>query len=431
MHVPARLLHRWICPISRLVSSPQFAVGDGLTGAYFARLSTLGFGFTALAASFTIVILPQRILDVSASSKNTHLGVLSFVGLVIAFLVQPLAGGLSDRFQSRWGRRRPFIVAGTLASLPLVFAAALAPSYLSLFVLVCLLQLTSNTALGPYQALVRDLVPYRRRGAASGMKALVEIAGAMGLTAMVGLLVGQYASDHSDLWLWAAAAMITLGMTAGAIITTRSIAQRPTMMEEEAGGSIKPHPDFRWFVLSRLMIAVAAGSLSTYALYFLKDVLGVENPARVMGALIVVVGCSVLIVSYPAGVLADRLGRKVVIGASGVLGALVPVLLIAVHSVPQIMAVGALAGIAMGMFAGSNWAMATDLVSARRTAQHMGYLNLATAGGAGVARLNGLWVDRLNSDGSTTGYSILLGMCGILFVVATLLVLRVRANARA
>ena len=165
--------------------------GDGLTPNYFARISVLGFGFTALAASFTIVILPTRVLDFAPEeSKNTYLGILSFVGLLIAVAVQPIAGGFSDRLRSRWGRRRPFIVGGTVASLPLLVAAGVAPTYVLLFLFICLLQLASNVAMGPYQALVRDLVPGRRRGAASGMKMLVEVVGAMTLTGLVALLVG-------------------------------------------------------------------------------------------------------------------------------------------------------------------------------------------------------------------------------------------------
>ena len=82
----------------------------------------------------------------------------------------------------------------------------------------------------------------------------------------------------------------------------------------------------------------------------------------------------------------------------------------------------------LGAFLGAQWAMATDLVSVRRAAQQLGLLNLATAGGAGVAKLNGIWVDWLNTDEGTLGYSVLLIACGILFVVATLLVLKVRPS---
>ncbi|MCH8195525.1 MAG: hypothetical protein IIB12_05570, partial [Chloroflexi bacterium] len=95
-----------------------------------------------------------------------------------------------------------------------------------------------------------------------------------------------------------------------------------------------------------------------------------------------------------------------------------------------VMVVAGVAGVAVGMFLGANWAMATDLVSTRRTAQQLGYLNLATAGGAGVARLNGIWVDALNGPGGNTGYSVLIILCGILFLVGTVLILNVQLDHR-
>jgi Na+/melibiose symporter-like transporter len=44
--------------------------------------------------------------------RNTALGGIRTAGLVIAMLVQPAMGLLSDRYTSRSGRRRPFIFAG-------------------------------------------------------------------------------------------------------------------------------------------------------------------------------------------------------------------------------------------------------------------------------------------------------------------------------
>jgi len=45
--------------------------------------------------------------------KNSYLGVLTFFGLIMALVIQPISGALSDRWSSRWGRRRPLIVIGT------------------------------------------------------------------------------------------------------------------------------------------------------------------------------------------------------------------------------------------------------------------------------------------------------------------------------
>ncbi len=425
MGAPARRIRDWL-----RAPGGDGRPSDGGGIGYFARISMMGFGFTALATSFTVLILPMRILDVAPEeSKNTYLGLLSFVGLVIAVLAQPLAGGLSDRHRTRWGWRRPFMVAGTVASLPLLLAAGVAQTYVQLFVFIAILQLFSNSAIGPYQALIRDQVPAARRGAASGMKVVVEVSGAMGVTVLVGVLMGFYTDSGNIAWLWASVALLAMVLLVGMTVTTRSIAEPAPSVREEltrSHGDTRAHPDFKWFLLSRFFIVMAAASIQTFALFYLRDSVGLDNPARVMSMLIPIVGVSVLLVAYPAGNLADRMGRKPVMAGGGVVAALCVVLLLAASNIVGVIVAAALAGVALAMLLGASWAMAADMVSARRTAQQMGYLNLATAGGAGMARLNGLWVDRLNSGGGDLGYSMLLTLCAILFLVGGLLIMRVR-----
>ena len=434
MNAPAKRIRRWLrLPADDGASGnqPQDDRGAG----YLARISVAGFGFTALATSFTIFVLPTRILDVAPEeSKNTYLGVLAFVGMLIAVVTQPVAGGLSDRYRSRWGRRRPFIVIGTVASLPFLVAAGVAQTYVQLFIFIIVLQLFSNSALGPYQALIRDQIPQTRRGAASGMKMLVEVSGAGVVTVLVGVLISQYDGGGSIGWLWGSVVLLGVVLLAGAIMTSRSIKEPVSTRQEptELAPSVtKAHPDFRWFLGSRFFIAIAVGSMATFARFFLEDSVGLENPTQGLIIMMGVVGVCIVLVTYPAGVLADRVGRKPLMMVGGVLAAAGMLWLIAATDLAGVAVSAVLAGLAIGLFIGPNWAMASDLVSVRRTAQQMGYLNLAVAGGAGLARLNGIWVDRLNSGDGDLGYSTLMVVSAILFLVGTLLLLRVRVDYRA
>ena len=77
----------------------------------YLRITILGFAFTALWSSLQSIIIPIRLLaHVSESQKNTYLGLLTFVGLLTAMIIQPIAGAYSDFTNSRWGRRRPYIL---------------------------------------------------------------------------------------------------------------------------------------------------------------------------------------------------------------------------------------------------------------------------------------------------------------------------------
>jgi MFS family permease len=107
--------------------------------------------------------------------KNTALGAMRSAGLVIAMLVQPAAGLLSDRSTSRFGRRRPYILIGALFDCLFLAAIALSWNYWALLIAVLLIQFSSNISHGPLQGLIPDLVPEHQRGRASAIKAIMEL----------------------------------------------------------------------------------------------------------------------------------------------------------------------------------------------------------------------------------------------------------------
>src|SRR5512136_1896381 len=95
-------------PVRNLMKKPISLSQMLVLNAYWVGLS---FMWNALHP----IILPAVLLNyIPDAQKNTYLGLLTFVGLVIAMVVQPLSGALSDGWASRFGRRRPLIVIGTL-----------------------------------------------------------------------------------------------------------------------------------------------------------------------------------------------------------------------------------------------------------------------------------------------------------------------------
>jgi MFS family permease len=126
---------------------------------------------TALGSFF----MPYLVNIFAPEIKNTALGAMRSAGLVIAMLVQPAAGLLSDRSTSRFGRRRPYILIGALFDCLFLAAIALSWNYLALLIAVLLIQFSSNISHGPLQGLIPDLVPEDQRGRASAIKAIMEL----------------------------------------------------------------------------------------------------------------------------------------------------------------------------------------------------------------------------------------------------------------
>jgi Na+/melibiose symporter-like transporter len=168
----------------------------------YVKITVLGFGITAFWSSVGSVILPMRLLDlVPESEKSTYLGYITFIGLILAMVVQPIVGLVSDRSSLAWGRRRPFIAAGVLLTLLFLPGIGLFGSIVALAVTYCLLQLSLNTAQGPYQGFIPDLVPENKRGQASGVKQL-EMLGGITLVRLVAYFMDSYAEGDGTHWLW-------------------------------------------------------------------------------------------------------------------------------------------------------------------------------------------------------------------------------------
>ena len=404
----------------------------------YLKITVFGFALAALWGCLHTIIIPARLLDlVPLAEKSTYLGLLTFAGLMLAIIVQPIAGAISDRSGFSWGRRRPFILVGTLLAVLFLSGIGWVGSFLAVFVSYCLLQIASNTTQGPYLAFIPDMVPPGKRGLASGVKGFLEIAGGVALLYPIALFMDRYSAGEGGLWLWLSLAMLGAVLLAAMVVTILTVRERPGR-----GGTRLPllatiyksfkiktraHRDFIWFIISRLFIMMAFTTLQTFAMYFIMDVVGVPDPAAATARFSIVAIAGMLVVAYPAGRLSDRIGRRPIAFAAGLLGALaIALIFLSGQNFTLIMLCGGLVGIAFGAFMSSNWALATDLVPEGEEARYLGLTNLATAGGAALARLIGPLIDFGNSQSPNLGYSIMFLACFIYFIVGSLLLLKIR-----
>ena len=119
---------------------------------------------------------------------------LQVAGIVIAVVVQPTVGTLSDYTISRWGRRKPYIVVGSLLDCVFLVGLATSNTLVAVVAFVTLLQFSSNVAQGPFQGYVPDLVAAPQVGLASGMVGLFTVLGVVTGTALatIGVATGDF-----------------------------------------------------------------------------------------------------------------------------------------------------------------------------------------------------------------------------------------------
>ncbi len=128
------------------------------------------------------LLMPLIVLQfVGEAQKGEYYGKMRLWGLMVALLAQALFGMLSDRNTSKFGRRRPFIVAGTVFEILVFFLIGLSlnlygmTGYYVVLVLYLLSMVFSNVSHAATQGIIPDLVPEDKRGIFSGFKAILEL----------------------------------------------------------------------------------------------------------------------------------------------------------------------------------------------------------------------------------------------------------------
>jgi len=194
-------------------------------------------------AALGIIILPSQVFKIAGElNKGEALAFVLVPGAFVSLFANPLFGLLSDKTRGRlavWGRRRPYILLGTLVNVGALVWMAASRDIVSLAIAYVLVQFSNNAATAPFHALLPDVVPVEQRGLASGVMGLLSIVGSIG-----GVIVGGLFIDAArplpayEQGLWLAYGLIIAVLVALMLITIFSVNERKgvsaQMAEQEA-----------------------------------------------------------------------------------------------------------------------------------------------------------------------------------------------------
>jgi MFS family permease len=360
-------------------------------------LSVYWLGINAMWTGLHVIILPKRMEALfGPASAGLALGLITLAGVVTAIIVQPTVGAISDYTVTRWGRRKPFIVIGSLLDIVFLWAVASAETYIAIVIALVLLQFASNFAQGPFQGYVPDLVPARQVGQASGLMGVMIIFGGIvgvGIAALgyVQLEPGMAEPAVRAVLFWPtialgfveAVTMVVLALTVdeGRAAVPREGKSWRRIALSAWGLDILQERSYVWLLISRLCYLAMPGVITAYAVFVLERSFGMP-PGEAAPYLIVtgvVIALSTALATIPAARLSDRIGRKRVIywsyllGALGVAGVtLSPVLPLTLIALVPL-------GLSAGAFLAVDWALMTDIIPKARAGRYMGISNVATA----------------------------------------------------
>ena len=244
------------------------------------------FWFGSSGTHWTIILittLPAQAQLIGGDAvKGQTLGIVLGFGAFVSMIVAPLFGALSDRIVTRFGRRRPWIVLGTMMNIVGLFGLAYFPRandlsslplYIGAFMWV---EFWNNVATAPYSALIPDVVPQDQRGSASGWYGLMNILGTFVGALAPFLFTSGGKTDITGLYYFVAVVLFLSMLGTVAFVKEPAITKQPPpfVLPEFFRGLISPlkDHDFRWVFLTRFLMVMGTFTVQQFLQYYMGDV---------------------------------------------------------------------------------------------------------------------------------------------------------------
>jgi MFS family permease len=375
------------------------------------------------------VLLPVQIeAELKASfwvDNVVAFGVISGISGACAVIAYPLTGALSDRTTSRFGRRRPWIVIGTLlfALALIVLGAQTTMVGIGIFWSLALIGFCVLTA--ALTATISDQVPVNQRGYVSGWLSAPQAVGIILGVALVTMLITVTFFGYAAMAVLLVILVVPFLFLPDAVLPAEFKARMTARgVFQSLWISPRAHPDFGWTLLSRVLVNFGNALGTTLLLYFLEFGLGDKNAQDDLLTLILIYMVFVIIASLGAGRWSDRLGRrKAFVFVASALQGVAALLLAFLPDLTVAMIAAGLLGLGYGCFLSVDQALATQVLpDPESRGKDLGIMNIATAVPQAVAPLLGAGVVAVLG-----GFTGLFVVAGVFAFAGALAVARVKA----
>ncbi len=364
-------------------------------------ISVYWFGINAVWGGYEWFGQTQVELMVGRNDRGLAIGIIESLGALVAILVVPTVGAVSDYTRSRFGKRKGYIISS--AFFDLLFLSGLAllafaeptdwdgqalgtPFLMVLYTLLFLgLQLSSNIGQGPYQGFVPDLVAEPQVGIASGSVGVMRTGGliAGALIMMAGAQLNQWGLALIIIGVleFSLAALTFFFVGNGPPAKPREGRSWATIAREAWGLDVLRERSFIRMTIVRFLFLMGTGIFINISAWYLRDSLGQTDSDRTFWGMVALgaAGIATFVSAIPAARLSNHIGRKAVIWAACLVAA-IGLALIAVAPEPLVAVAGlTLMGAGSGAYLAVDWALMTETIPLITSGRYMGLANIANS----------------------------------------------------
>jgi MFS family permease len=347
------------------------------------QLSIYWFGIQAIWGGVGVFTQERIPALVAPGQGGLFLALTGWITLPIVLAVQPTVGAISDYTITRWGRRKPYIVIGTILDVIFITGLATSQTYLSVVAFLALLQFSSNFAQGPFQGYVPDLVPGPQVALASALMGAMQTVGFVAGNIVIALAyrIGEFTLPMIVLGLVELATGIVTVVTVreGSAAKPRAGRSWLAIARSAWGMDILRERSFVFLCISRLLFLAGVNVLLGFYILFLTRSLGFGPGDKELWVPVITgtVAVFTAITTIPSGVLSNRFGRKPMIYVACVVGTTGLATIGAAPAIEIVLVGAILVGIGSGTFLAVDWALMTDIIPKASSGRFMGISNLA------------------------------------------------------
>lgn len=396
---------------------------------YFTGLGLAQFGIFIAILAPVIISMQLKAQEINPADPASVVGSVLPIGALGALIGNPVFGALSDATRTRWGRRKPWLLAGILGLLGGLFWVSVSSSVLELTFAWLICQLASNAASATLIASFADNVPENQRGKGSSIFALAQ-----NVSILAGIYGAVLLADNLPLLFLLPGVVGVVLVTIYVFITPDKLPerdQRPFSLKRIIAtfwtNPIK-YPDFGLAWWSRFLITFASMLFTTYRYLYMTDHLGLDSSVALTAVAngILFYTIALLLASVVSGWLSDRLGRrKVFVAGSTLLFGVGLVMLAFADGVGAFYIAEVVLGLAYGVYAAVDTALVVDVLpDPEKPGKDLGVINIANSLPQSLAPALGLVL--LGVGGATGNYVALLWGAGVIAVLGALVVLPIR-----
>lgn len=432
--VPSPLPTATVDPGVIAVDESQAAVLPKVGPKYIWLMVLAQFGVFVAFITPIAISLAIRVNELAPENQE-YLGFITGAGALAVMISGPFLGVASDRTRTRLGRRRPFMIVGTLLGVIALVVMALAPSVLLLGFGWILAQLGWGQVLANLQISTADRLPESQRGKVAGLTGFatqvapvfgVVIAGGLAADALLLFLVpGTVGVIFVALFVFLVHEDDSRGNVFADRITLRSLLGKYLYNPRQ-------FPDFSWNWLGRFLFYFGLTLNTTFTAFFFASRLGIEV-TEVAGIIAALGGAGVLATTLGAiggGFLSDKLRRrKLFVVLSGSMMAIGMVTMAFSTDLSVLIAGSLIVSVGLGGFAAVDQALLLDVLPERETdaGRFMGITGFATSIPQAIAPLIAPLFLAIAVTGGEKNYTALFVVAAACVLAGGLVVLRIKS----